>query len=398
MKNKTSNSSSAPSAARCMRLGTPLSALLALAVLTPGVATAGIVHIEIQQRAGTEYGAGYTVGRGQECFIVTPFHVVQFAPADSISVTDTKGSVAKARLLKGSEEFDAALLQIVGASALDCPADWSDGASSVAAIGAAQFLIARKVDDTGRVMQSRFFAASTSREQVELQPFGANDELREGDSGSALYAGDALVGLIVSVDTKSRQALAVTQSQLHGLFGADVLPGARRTAVVAPFTYRKVENAYATVTAREFLAGPAGLQLMDAAVNGAPPAGADYLILGDVIDVTSTRAANPSYKPPVAAPKEESLGRQLLRNVERRVTEEVDDALARNSNAQFLRTYNVDVQIELIKTADGSKALNLERRSIVLPETDATPADMEKTAVAEAVKQTLELTLQKHPL
>jgi hypothetical protein len=376
----------------------PLRAMLALALLTPCAATAGIVHIEIQQRAGTEYGAGYTVGRGQECFVITPFHVVQFAPADSISVTDTKGSMAKARLLKGSEEFDAALLQIVGTSALDCPADWSDGASSVAAIGAAQFLIARKVDDNGRVMQSRFFAASTSREQVELQPFGPNDELREGDSGSALYAGDALVGLIVSVDTKSRQALAVTQSQLHGLFGADVLPAARRTAAITPFTYRRVENAYATVTAREYLAGPAGLQLMDAVANAAPPPGAEVVIMGDIIDVTSTRAANPNYKAPEAAPKEESLGRQLLRNVGKRVTEEVDDALERNSNAQFLRTYNVDVQIQMLKVADGTKVVNLERRSIVLPETGVAAADMEKTAVTEAVKQTLEVTLQKYPL
>jgi hypothetical protein len=390
----TSHGSSPSVAAPARRIGP----LVALALLAPSAASAGIVHIEIQQRAGTEYGAGYTVGRGQECFVVAPLHVVQFAPADSISITDTKGSIAKARLLKGSEEFDAALLQIVGTSALDCPADWSDGASSVAAIGAAQFLIARKVDDNGRVMQSRFFAASTSREQVELQPFGPNDELREGDSGSALYAGDALVGLIVSVDTKSRQAVAVTQSQLHGLFGADVLPAARRTAAIAPFTYRKAENAYATVTARDYLAGPAGLQLMEAGANGAPPAGAEYVIAGDVIDVTSTRAANPNYKPPVAAPKEESLGRQLLRNMERRVTAEVDDALERNSNAQYLRTYNVDVQIEILKVADGSKVVNLERRSIVLPESGVATADMEKTALTDAVKQTLEVTLQKYPL
>jgi hypothetical protein len=383
-----------------MNTNTPrnFSLALALAALVPYAADAGIVHIEIKQRAGTEYGAGYTVGRGQECFIVTPFHVVQFAPADSISVTDAKGSIAKARLLKGSEEFDAALLQIVGASALDCPADWSDGANAVAAIGGAQFLIARKVDDNGRVMQSRFFAASTSREQVELQPFGANDELREGDSGSALYAGDALVGLVVSVDTKSRQARAITQSQLHGLFGADVLPSARRTAVMAPFTYRKVENAYATVTARDYLAGPAGLQLIDAAANAAPPAGAEYVITGDIIDVTNTRTVNPDYKAPERAAPTESLGKQLFRNLEKRVTAEVDDALERNSNAQYLRNYNVDVQVQIVKVADGSKVVNLERRSVTIPETGIAAADMEKTAVSEAVKQTLELTLKKYPL
>jgi hypothetical protein len=375
-----------------------IGALLPLGVLAPHAATAGIVHIAIQQRAGTEYGAGYTVGRGQECFVVTPHHVVQFAPADSITVTDTKGSTAKARLLKGSEEFDAALLQIVGASALDCPADWSDGANAVAAIGGAQFLIARKVDDTGRVMQSRFFAASSSREQVELQPFGPNDELREGDSGSALYAGDQLVGLIVSVDTKSRQALAVTQSQLHGLFGADVLPAAKRTAVLGPFTFRNAENAYASATVREYLAGPAGLQLVAAGAGGAAPPGAELVFTGKIIDVTSVRAANPNYKPPEKAVSDESVGRTLLRNLSQRANRELNDAVGRNLEAQFLRTYNIDVQVEIQKVADGSKVTNLERRSIELPEAGATPADMEKTAVTEAVKQTMELTLKKYPL
>jgi S1-C subfamily serine protease len=162
--------------------------ILAGAALLAGAdaASAGLVHIQVQQRAGTEFGAGYTVGRGSDCFVVTPFHVVQFAGPDSITVTDAKGSSAKARLLKGSEEFDAGLLQVTVPHTLDCPADWSEGASAETAIGGAPFLIARKVDDTGRVMQSRFFSASTKSEQVELKPFGPNDELRERDSGRTL--------------------------------------------------------------------------------------------------------------------------------------------------------------------------------------------------------------------
>jgi hypothetical protein len=76
----------------------------------------------------------------------------------------------------------------------------------------------------------------------------------------------------------------------------------------------------------------------------------------------------------------------------------VDGALDRNTDAQYLRTYNVDVQVQITKVADGSKVSNLERRSIVLPENGPTAADLEKTAVSSAVKQALELTLKKHPL
>jgi hypothetical protein len=381
----------------------PRAALVAVALTAclgiAGSAGAGIVHIAVAQRGAAEYGAGYTVGRGTECFIVTPFHVVQFAGADAITVTDTKGSSAKARLLKGSEEFDAALLQIVGGHALDCPADWSDGATAVATISGAPFLVARKVDDNGRIMQTRFFPASTSRELVEIQPFGPNDELREGDSGSALYAGDQLVGMIVSVDTESREAVALTQSQIHGLFGADVLPQSQRRALVQGITYRNSENAYATVAAREFLAG-ANVALVAAGPDGTPAPGTEFVLAGRIVDVTTARTANPNYKAPErAAGDDDSIGRQLFRNLQQRMAEQVDEALDRNSDARYLVTYNVDVQVEVVKLADNSKIVNLERRSYEFAERDgATAADMEKTAVTNAVKEALALTLEKYPL
>jgi hypothetical protein len=164
-----------------------------------------------------------------------------------------------------------------------------------------------------------------------------------------------------------------------------------------PFTYRKVENPYATATARDFLAA-ASVQLVNADAKGTPPAGTQYVIAGEIMDVTTVRAANPNYKPPAKAPADDSLGKQLFRNLEKKVNHEVDGALDRSSDAQYLRTYNVDVQVQITKVADGSKTQNLERRSIVLPENGSTAADLEKTAVTDAVKQTLELTLKKHPL
>jgi S1-C subfamily serine protease len=370
----------------------------AAVLLVADAASAGLVHIQVQQRAGTEFGAGYTVGRGSDCFVVTPFHVVQFAGADSITITDAKGSSAKARLLKGSEEFDAGLLQVAVPHTLDCPADWSDGANAAGAIGGAPFLVARKVDDTGRVMQTRFFASSTSREQVELQPFGPNDALREGDSGSTLFAGDQVVGLVVSVDTKSGVALALTQSQIHGLFGGDVLPGARRTAVMQPFTYRRAEEPYATVAAREYLAGAAGLELTSLAADGSVPAGVEYVVAGQIVDLNAVRQANPNYKPPEKADDSASVGRQLLRRLEQKVSTEVDEALDRNTAARYLRVFSIDVQVEITKLADNSKIVNLERRSYELPEIDATADDLQKTAVADATRDALALTLQKYPL
>jgi hypothetical protein len=323
---------------------------------------------------------------------------VKFAAADSIVVTDAKGSSAKARLLKGSEEFDVGLLQVAVPHSLDCPADWSDGAGAAPAVSAAPFLVARKVDDAGRTMQTRLFAASTSREHIELKPYAQSEELREGDSGSTLYAGDQLVGLVLSVDTESRQAVALTQGQIHGLFGADVLPGARKKIVMQSFTFRRSEEPYATVAAREYLASAAGVELLGAVADARVPAGAEFVIGGQIVDLNQTRRPNPDYKPAERKNEDESVGRQLFRTLERRLSSEVNEALDRNIDARYLHTFNIDVQVEITKVAGQTKVVNLERRSYEYPVTDSPTEDMQKTAVAAAVREALAATLQKYPL
>lgn len=375
----------------------PLVMVGCIAITSPEAA-AGIVHLTVAQRGSVEYGAGYTVGRGADCFVVAPFHVVELAPTDGITVTDSRGSRAKARLVKGSEEFDAGLLQVLTPHTLECPADWSDGANAVAAVGASPFLVARKVDDAGRIVQTRLFATSTTREQLELAPYGPTDALREGDSGSALYAGTQLVGLLVAVDTKSGQATALTQAQIHGLFGADVLPSERPTAVLLPFTYRRAENPYATVAARDYLAGAADVTVLTANSDGSTPAGADYVIGGQLLAVTGTRIANPNYKAPQRGSSNEGFGQELLRSIGRRVDEEFNEAIDRNIDARYLRTFSIDVQLEITKVADGSKSINLERRSFETPDDGTAAAELEKTAIGNAVREALEIALTKHPL
>jgi hypothetical protein len=140
------------------------------------------------------------------------------------------------------------------------------------------------------------------------------------------------------------------------------------------------------------------VQLVNAGANGAAPAGTQYVIAGEIVDMTSTRAANPNYKAPQKPPADDNLGKQLVRSLEKKVNHSVDGALDRNTDAQYLRTYNIDVRVQITKVDDGSQVQNLERRSIVLPENGPTAADLEKTAVESAVKQALELTLKKHPL
>src|SRR6185503_2257580 len=103
-----------------------------------------------------------------------------------------------------------------------------------------------------------------------------------------------------------------------------------------------------------------------------------------------------NYKPPEQK-DEGSLGRQLLTRLERRVESEVAEALDRNSEAQYLHVFNIDVQVEITNVVDNTKVVNLERRSYEVPELGAVAA-LQKTAVADAVRDALAATLQKHPL
>ena len=257
--------------------------------------------------------------------------------------------------------------------------------------------MARKVDDNGRILQTRFFASSTSRELVELAPFGPSDEVREGDSGSSLYAGDQLVGMIISVDTESRQAVALTQSQIHGLFGADVLPGARRTALVRPFKYRQTENAYATVAASEYLTQTANMQLNAPAADGSVPARTDYVFSGAIVDISSTRSRESALQ---TAAARERVGQPRHSNC----FGSSSAASRPRWTTRSIAIRKADICASITSTSRWkstpsratARVVNLERRSYELPESTATAADLEKTAVSTAVKDALALTFDKY--
>lgn len=362
-------------------------------------ASGELVHISVERRSGVEYGAGYTIGRDAECFIISPLHVVEFSTPDAITVTGADGRSANARLVKQSEDYDLALLRVSGSSQIDCPADWVSGANSPNLVSSAPFLVSRKVDASGRVAQARFFVASTSREFIELDPYGANDGLREGDSGSSLYAEGNLVGMVTSVDTRTGRVTAVMQNQIHALFGADVLPEGLKKVIIGPFTYRSVDNPFAIIAAREYAIESGKMEIVSSpAADSSVPENIDYLIKGEILSISLDRALNPDYEPPMASNDTESIGRQLFRNLREQLEEQVDTVLGQNSEARYLNTYTVVVQIQIDDLINGAQILGLEQRPVVIPDIGASSADMENAALRDAVKDILKATFEKNNL
>lgn len=357
------------------------------------------VHVQVDRAGATEYGAGMSVGRGSECFIVTPFHVVEGADASEITITDAKGRRAKAGMVKFIQDFDAALLKVSGGVDIDCPSDWDDGDGVSGNIEGAMFLVAKKVNSNGRTEQNRLFVSGISAEMIDLEPFDERNTLQEGDSGSSVYAGNRLVGMVVSVDTATGSVVAVTQSQIHGLFGADVLEQGQRTALVFPFVYNRAENVYATMAAYDYVgqrtplavveSGPLTPQQISTGAMPAIPTGVDFAVSGRVVELTTARVTNPHYKRPDG--KKKSFGDIFVDSLKNSVSK-------RNEDVQYLRTFNIDIEVTVIDVNDNSRARNLERRSYQVPDDGADAREMEKTAIRNAVIESLELTFRKYNL
>lgn len=385
-------------------VGLALGAALAVVALTVGSAGAAPVHVQVDQGGATEYGAGFSVGNGTDCFIVTPYHVVETAQKDEITVTDSQGHQSKANVFKESPHDDMALLKANSPESIECPADWPDGTAAAAAVKGAQWLTTRKVDGNGGLKQSRWFVASSSPDMLKLEPYGDKDQLQKGDSGSSVFADNVLVGMVVRAGTGDGSADVVSQARIFGLFNADVAPGARLVALLQPITYRKQENPYATVAAREFIGGRTPMALQEIALDprrgpmtalpavDQVPEGVDFVVLGSLVEISSTREANRNYKPPKAGGGEGSLGTRLLKSMGSALT-------GKNEDAPYYVNYNIDVDVQVLDVKKNSSARNLERLGLRFPQRPTDDAgELQKSAVQQAVTQALDRTFRKYGL
>ncbi len=344
------------------------------------------VHIEIDTGRSQEYGAGISVGKGSECFVVTPLHVVEIAR--TIMVTDRNGHSANAVMYQAPDGVDAALLKVESGHSLDCPEDWDDGTSGGLAIQEADFLVSKKVKQRG-MQQRRFFLGGESTTTMSLQPFssGDADRLIEGDSGSSVYAKNMLVGMIVSVDTATGAGHALKQSQLHALFGNLVLESSVKLALVNPVYYRNTENRYATIGVRDFFEAKTPLDVMELspaataanlqnAKRGIAPTypdNADYVVSSSIIDSRSRREVNPNYK--ASASNESNFGKQLLNSMQSR-------------SVRYILVNNIDVEVEILLPKEDRQYTHIERLEYKVPLKD--DVDQKELGIELSVRAAVE--------
>lgn len=348
---------------------TMVKTLAGLFVMSLGQLTlAAPVHIKIDTGRSQEHGAGISVGKGPDCFVVAPLHVVEFAR--SIVITDRNGRSAKANRYQAPDGVDAALLKVESGHTLDCPADWDDGSAGETAMQEADFLVSRKVKQRG-MQQRRFFLGGETSTTMSLNPYSSTpaDRLIEGDSGSSVYAKNFLVGMILSVDTVSGAGEALKQSQLHALFGSLVLEQSAKLALVNPVYYQNREDRYATVGVKNFVdtrtpfdvmeldATTAAMNAQNLRRNVAPtyPDDVDYIISTSIIENRSRNETNSNYK--ASAAKESNFGKKLLNSLGSR-------------SARYIQVSNIDVEVQIALPKEGRQFTHIEKLEYKVPLTE----------------------------
>lgn len=335
-------------------------ALWMVAIAFSGVAWSAPVHISVETLMGTqEHGAGISVAKGLECFVVAPRHVVEMA--QTITITDLEGGIATAiPFQEAPDEIDAILLKIEQDHRLTCAEDWDDGSAAEQILYDVEFVMSRKVK-AGGLDSRRFFPGSVTSTTIELEPFSANksNRLVEGDSGSALFAKNLPLGMIVSVDTATGNGTAIKQSQLHALFGQYVLERSTKVALINPVFQGMRENRYATAAVKEFVQGqtPFGVQEISSAKAQANirneqrglaveyPDTVDYVILNSILLNTSRREANPNYNAKKA--KSSNFGDKLLNRM-------------KGKDFRYYLVSNIDVEVTLIVPETNERATHIE--------------------------------------
>lgn len=365
----------------------------------PGLhpAAAAPVHIEVDTGRSQEHGAGISVGKGSECFVVTPMHVVEFAR--KITVTDRRGHSARAVRFQAQDGVDAALLKVQAGNSLDCPEDWDNGVAGEAALNDVPFLISRKVKQRG-IQRRRLFLGGETSQDITLQPYTptAADRLVEGDSGSSLYAGESLVGMICSVNTATGAGRAIKQTQLDALFGSLVVEQSAGRAVVNPVYQGYSENKYATVALRDFIDERTDFRIVELSNaetktnvqnlrrGTAPvyPDGVDYVFSVSIIDDRSRQESNPNYK--ASAARESNFGKQLLNSLG-------------NRSVRYIHVENIDVEVNILEPKSDRRFTHIEQLEYKVPLTDDVDRQkLKKQLSKRAAVEAMSAAMQKYGL
>lgn len=153
----------------------------------------------LELRSGTEVGAGTGFRRGDVCLVLTAEHVVR--DAREIEVKDRTGGRGTGKVTYANREYDVALVELDPGFANACTERWPDVAWMTAARWTTSTTLdARRHYPDGRESNIRLRWTGGTNDLLNLT---ATDKsgIVSSDSGSLVYQGERVVGLVRAVDT-----------------------------------------------------------------------------------------------------------------------------------------------------------------------------------------------------
>jgi hypothetical protein len=259
---------------------------MALALL-PMAATSEPVHVA----QGDSIGKGYTIRRGNDCYVLTALHVLG-EPGEPIKVSDRSAAQASAKSIFSDKSADFALLQIDGKSVVACADEWTaPGWLANKRFKPSDEFSVISSDKTGRETIYTYKYAGGTAQDLTLAPTDKSRAV-QSDSGSPVFFGDYYAGVLQSVDTATDR-ITVFRADMVDVRLAQVLRGAgvaERVIAVGEVTHngRAVEDW--SIYTRESLAG-AGV---GSVVTG-NASNANCKMSAKVIGVQAARQPNPKY-------------------------------------------------------------------------------------------------------
>jgi hypothetical protein len=171
-----------------------LAAMLLMLQAAQSAKADGNAGVYIQAR---QSGQGALRGRGTECFVITPYHVVE-GSAEAVRVTGGRSAQAKAEMLR-QLPGDLAILRVDNAGALPC-GEWAplDDLPGLLRGQSTGTLSVREADGSQTLMPVTF--RGIDDEMIFVRPTRTDDQISKSMSGGSLLVNGVAVGMLLSVE------------------------------------------------------------------------------------------------------------------------------------------------------------------------------------------------------
>lgn len=176
-----------------------MSLLALLAVVSPLLGSPQVLPTTVHVEAA-ETGQGILRGRGKECFVITPHHVVK-GTLGTVTITGERGAKGAAEVVR-TVPGDLAILRVTERGGLPC-AEWTfDGkvATLLRGTDSGHFEL-REATGGSTLVPVTFDTVDADRIDVRSSP-GATP-IEQGMSGASLIVKGGLAGMLLTTDGKT---------------------------------------------------------------------------------------------------------------------------------------------------------------------------------------------------